>query len=526
MSEGKTMSRARVSRRGLLAGTASAAALAAVPRGAVAAGKPGEFVFAQGSNPPSLDAMTTSSQASRNINMNIYETLYGFDEHQKPIPILAESVKISEDGLSYRFTLRQGVKFHNMQEMTAKDVKASLERYRKVGATSNLLEAVASIDVTGPYEVTLRMTRDTPTFLESFCSPRAPAVIIPEADGNAPAGKASLIGTGPYKYVEYVPDSHVRLARFDAYSQDKRMAGMDGFGGRKTAYLENVTFRIMPELGAQVAALETGEVEGVEIVAVPAARRLEHNKDVKIYKNMPWAMLTFILNVNEAPGNDPKFREAVQVALNMEEIMALATTGFFQIDPDWQYKGTPYYNGTIGKTYYNQHDVARARKLLTESSYKGEKFSILTDSNYTEHNKSAVVIAANLKAVGINAVIDQVDWPTALKVRLQPTGWNGWTLMMGIEPYVGPVALTATFTGKRPLFVKNDPEIDRLYQQLITGKTLAARKATFDAIQQRLYAFNGIIKIGNTGLIQATRANVEGFKPFRFPRLYDVKLKA
>jgi peptide/nickel transport system substrate-binding protein len=326
--------------------------------------------------------------------------------------------------------------------------------------------------------------------------------------------------------VEYVPDSHVKLTRFDGYSLDTRMPGMDGFGGRKTAYLEHVTFRIMPELGAQVAALETGEVQGVEIVAVPASKRLEHNKEIKVYKNMPWAMLTLILNVNEAPCDNPKFREAVQVALNMEEIMALATTGFYQLDPDWQYKGTPYYGGDIGKSLYNQHDVARAKRLLAEAGYKGEKFSILTDSNYAEHNKSAVVIAANLKAVGINAVIDQVDWPTALKLRLQPSGWHGWTLMMGIEPYVGPVALTATFTGKRPLFVRNDPEIDKLYQQLIAGKTVAARKATFDAIQKRLYAFNGIIKLGNTGLIQATRANVEGFRPFRFPRLYDVKLKA
>lgn len=515
-----------ISRRELLAGTTAAALIGAGSNKAAAAGKSRDFIFVQGSNPPSLDAMSTSSQASRNINMNIYETLYGFDEHTKPIPMLAEGVKISDDGLTYRFTLRRGVKFHNMQEMTAKDVKASLERYRKVGATSNLLEPVKSIEITGDHEVTLTMDKDTPTFLESFCSPRAPAVIIPESDGQAAAGKTSLIGTGPYKYVEYVPDSHVKLVRFADYSQDTRMKGIDGFGGRKTAYLETVTFRIMPEQGAQVAALETGEVQGVEIVAVPASKRLEHDKAVKIYKNMPWAMLTLIMNVNEAPTDNPKFREAVQVALNMEEIMALATTGFYQLDPDWQYKGTPYYGGDIGKSFYNQHDVKRAKKLLQEAGYKGEKYTILTDSNYPEHNKSAVVIAANLKAVGINAVINQVDWPTALKLRLQPTGWNGWTLMMGIEPYVGPVALTATFTGKSPLFIKNDPEIDALYQQLITGKTVAARKAIFDAIQKRLYAFYGIIKLGNTGLIQATEATVEGFRPFRFPRLYDVKLKA
>ncbi|HRY26035.1 MAG TPA: ABC transporter substrate-binding protein, partial [Geminicoccaceae bacterium] len=155
----------------------------------------GDVVVVQGSNPPSLDAMSTSSQASRNVNMNMYETLYGFSDAIQPIPILAEGVEISDDGLTYVFTLRQGVKFHNGDEMKASDVKASLERYRKVGATGNLLEPVTNIEVTGDYEVTFTMAKATPTFLEAFSSPRAPAVIIPEEDAEAEAGKTSLIGT-------------------------------------------------------------------------------------------------------------------------------------------------------------------------------------------------------------------------------------------------------------------------------------------------------------------------------------------
>ena len=214
--------------------TLSAALGVAAPMGVtLAQTMGGDVIIAQGSNPPSLDAMATSSGASRNITMNMYETLYGFSESIQPIPILAEGVEISDDGLKYVFTLRQGVKFHNGKEMTAKDVKASLERYRKVGATGTMLEPVASIDITGDYEVTLTMKQATPTFLEAFSSPRAPAVIIPEEDGQAEAGKTSLIGTGPYKYVEYIPDDHVTLARFDDYTQDTRSEGIDGFGGKK-----------------------------------------------------------------------------------------------------------------------------------------------------------------------------------------------------------------------------------------------------------------------------------------------------
>lgn len=507
-------------RRALLSAALAAAAVMATPAFAQKAG--GDVIVAQSSNPPSIDGMVTSSQASRNITMHIYETLFGFNEKVQPIPILAESVEISPDGLTYRIPLRKGVKFHNGKEMTAKDVKASLERYRKHGATAGLLNPVTSIDITGDYEVTFRFAKATPTFIEAFSSPRAPAVIIPEEETGKDPGKINFIGTGPYRFVEYVPDSHVKLARFADYAQDKRHTGPDGFGGKKTAYFDTVTFRVMPEAGARTAALEAGEIHVNEQIPVPTARRLRNDPKITIHENKTWGFLTFILNLKQAPGDNPKFREAVQVALKMEPIVGIATEGMFSLNHGWQYPGTTYDAGDIGKEWYNLGNTAKAKELLAAAGYKGEPFSILTDSNIPEHGKSAVVIAEQLKAAGINAVINQVDWPTALKIRLQDSGWNGWTLVMGIEPYIGPVGVVSTLTGATTHFRQPDPQLDALYQELISGSTVEARKATFQKIQARLYELRGIIKIGDVGLAQATRSNVKGFKTFRFPRLHDV----
>jgi peptide/nickel transport system substrate-binding protein len=508
---------------------ASVLALSAGALGAPAAHaqvQGGELIFVQGSNPPSLDAMVTSSQASRNINMNIYETLYGFSEDIRPMPILAEGVEISDDGMTYVFTLRQGVLFHNGKEMTSEDVKASLERYRVVGATANKLDPVREIEITGPYEVTFHMTAPTPTFLEAFSSPRAPAVIIPAEDAEAEAGRTSIVGTGPYRFVEFVPDSHVTIERFDDYTADTRHDGPDGFGGLKTAYLDRVVFRIIPEPGAQVAALEAGEVHILEQMPMPAARRLESSPDITLYENMPWAFTTFHLNLNVPPTDNVKFREAVQVALDMEAIMAISSEGLYQLNHGWQYPGTAYWAGDIGAEFYNQADVERAQALLAEAGYNGETFSILTDANIPQHGRAAVVIAEQLNNAGINAVINQVDWPTALNIRLQDEGWNGWTLQMGIEPYLGPVGTIATLTSPaRPHFVVPDPELDALYQELISGVTLEERQETFASIQARMYEIFASIKIGDSGLMQAGRSNVQGFTPFRFPRMYDVWLE-
>jgi len=483
----------------------------------------GEMVLVQASNPPTLDAMATTAQQSRNITMNIYETLFGFDSDIQPIPILAEGVEISDGGLTYVFALRRGVLFHNGKEMTSVDVKASLERYREVGASAGLLTPVKDIEITGKYEVTFHMVAPTPTFLETFSSPRAPAVIIPSEDADRDVGRISFVGTGPYKLVEFVPDSHVTLERFADYSVDTRHDGANGFGGRKTAWLDRVVFRIMPERGASIAALEAGEVHLVEEVSMPVARRLQSNPNIQLYENLRWAFSTFIFNLNERPGNNVKFREAVQVALNMEAIMAISSGGLYALDHGWQYPGTTYYADDIGKEYYNLADSERAKSLLDEAGYAGEVFSILTDSTLKHHSRAAVVIAEQLNDIGINAVINQVDWPTAMNLRLQDEGWNGWTLQLGIQTYAGPVDLVATLASPgRPHFVEADSKLDALYQELIRGRTVEARQETFRKIQARLYEIFAIIKIGNAGIIHASRSNVKGFEPFRFLRVYDV----
>jgi peptide/nickel transport system substrate-binding protein len=505
-----------------LAAALGAVALMFTAGGATAQQMGGDVVVAQNSNPPSLDAMVTSSQASRNINMNIYEALFVFDENIQPIPLLAEDLEISDDGLTYRIPLRQGVKFHNGKEMTAEDVKASLERYRLHGASAGIMEPVDSIEITGDYEVTLHLKQRTPPFLAAFSSPRAPVVIIPAEEATKGPNEIEIIGTGPYQFVEYVPDSHVKLARFDDYVADTRYEGSNGFGGHKVAYFDTVTVRVMPEAGARAAALQAGEIHVVEQIPAPAGRRLESDPNIAVYENKGWAFLNLILNWKQPPGDNPKFREAIEVGLNMEEVMAIATEGLYDLENALQHPGTAFYFPDIGKDLYNQGDAERAKALLAEAGYDGAEFQILTDTNYGEHNRAAVVIAEQLKGLGINAVVNQVDWPTALQIRLQDEGWNGWTLMMGIEPYLGPYGYAATFTGDTGHQRVRDEVLEEAYQRLISEPEEAARQQAFADFQTRFYEMLPTIKLGNVSMMQATRANVKGFVPFRFPRMYNV----
>ena len=180
-----------LTRRGVLrAGTAGVAALA-VPSGqafaqATQPKRGGTVVVATDAAPPSLDGQITSAQEARNINLHMYETLYARDENASPVPDLAQGVQIAKDGLTYTFTLRPGVRFHNGKTMGSGDVVASLERYRKVGASPALLGAVDRIEASGPLEVTIRLKRGQSSFIDSISSPRAPIAIYPAEEAVKP----------------------------------------------------------------------------------------------------------------------------------------------------------------------------------------------------------------------------------------------------------------------------------------------------------------------------------------------------
>ncbi len=219
---------------------------------------------------------------------------------------------MSPDFKRFVFTLRRGVKFHNGKDMTAADVVASTKRYRDIGESYATLRVVEHIEATGPYEVEMRMSAPYPIFTEVLSTVRVPAVIIPEEEAAKPRGQARTIGTGPYKIVEYEPDSHVRLARFEDYAPNPNYPGRDGFGGRKTPYLDSITIRFVPEDGARTAGLLTGEVQFNETLVTASAERLKRNTAVRVVENSPWAFQLLRFNMTDPVAGNVDFRRAVQ----------------------------------------------------------------------------------------------------------------------------------------------------------------------------------------------------------------------
>ena len=482
--------------------------------------KGGDVVIAMIQAPPSLDPHSTSAQASRNVNLHMFETLYARDENARPVPDLATGVNVSADGLTYVFTLRQGVKFHNGRDMVPADVVASLERYRKSGASASLIGAIDSVAATGANQITIKLKTVQSTFLGNISSPRAPIAIMPAEEAAKEMGKADPIGTGPFRFIEYKPDSHVKIARFDGYRPNPAYKERDGFAGAKVVHVDTVTFRFMPEAGARDAALETGQVHINENADSTTANRMRTKPTLQVIPVLPWAAQVLKFNMAQGPTADLNFRRAVQLGLDSEEIMAVAYPEISKVDQSWVFAGSTYHTGRRAL----KQDIAAAKASLAKSPYKGDKLTFIVDS-LRNNVDAATVFQQQMSQIGVNVDLKVADWPTTSGIGLKSDqGWNFWTHGFGIEPYEGPVSAMSHWVkgqGQR----KADPDIDAMFAKINGEMNVDAQKKIFADFENQMADQAIAINLGNYGLFQVATSRLKNFKPYRIPRMWGVWLE-
>src|SRR5690348_14005466 len=351
---------------------AGGVALAAdTPRkgGVIRAGNLGE--------PPALDAHWTTASITETLTNHIYEGLYSLDRDNKPIPMLAESHTVSKDGLTYTFKLRQGVKFHNGKEMTSDDVVASLNRWGKQSIYGKALFAqVAEMRALDPYTVEMKLKEKSAIVLISLAVPNNFGAIYPKeiAEKFAPEVKATeFVGTGPFKLAEWKPDQYIRMVRFDEYkSRDERP---NGFGGGKTAYVDEIRWHPVPEVATRVAQVETGELDFVDDLNLDAYDRLKKNSNLRPIVVIGNGWLIAVLNKKEGLMTSQKLRQAWQAAIDIEPIMKNVAGGhpeFYRMDNSLAPVEITTWHTKLSGLPWNEHNRDKAKKLLQEAGYKKE----------------------------------------------------------------------------------------------------------------------------------------------------------
>lgn len=492
--------------------------------------KGGAITYAQGAKANSLDQQVSNTVSTRNIALNIFESLMTRDAANSPVPELAESVTAAPDGMTYTFKLRRGVKFHNGKDLTATDVAASFDRYKRIGWEKATLTNVASWAAKDPLTFEIKMAKAQPTFLEELSSFVVPIVIMPAEQSAAAPMRAEIIGTGPFQLAEFVADSHVRLKRFDGYQPNTAHTDLNGFGGYKQACLDSVTIRFASEPGSRVAGLETGEVHIAEGIPAKARQTLAKAPGVVVLRLDNWGVNIATANYSAPPTDKLLVRKAVQAALDMDEIMEAATDGLYRLNVGFQYPGNGAYSEK-GKEFYNLKNPELAKRYLREAGYKNEPIVLLTNKDYSAHYNAAVVMAEQLKAVGINATLRVLDWPTSIQTfEKESAGWNYFFTTWAIAVASGPIGSLKFLAPPQNTYKPKGAEgtdkvFEGLWNEMLTKPTTAERFDAFARAQQRVMEQGMALPFGASTALIGHRAEVKNFRPFLIPRFSNVHLQ-
>ena len=381
-----------------------------------------------------LDPHYATGAGTREVLFNIFEGLVKPDTTGNLVPAVASDYTISDDSKVYTFTLREGIKFHNGQEVTVEDIKYSLDRNAGTDGGEPLISAfsnIESVNIVDDSHIEIVLAEPNTEFL-----PLLTVAIIPASNEDP---STNPIGTGPYMYVSSSPQENIVVTRFDDYWGE-------------AAYIKDVVFKIESNADAIVMDLEGGAVDMFPHLSGTQVAQLSDK--FTIYEGNMNLVQGLYLNNAEEPFTDVKVRQALCYAIEPQEIMDFIYDGAGTEVGSAMYPAfTKYYMPELNDTY-NQ-DFDKAKELLAEAGYAdGFEFTITVPSNYPQHVNTAEVISEELKNIGVTANIQEVEWNTWLsdvnsdrKYQATVIGFDASTL--------SPSALLARYVSTSPKNIFN-----------------------------------------------------------------------
>ncbi len=457
--------------------------------------------IASGSEPANLDVvMETNDDGSLVVCESIYERLMYVDANNEIHPELAESVEVSEDSSQYTYHLRKGVKFHNGKEMTAEDVVASMNRWIDAAETVSNMVGGAHFEAVDDYTVTIKMENGTAYLNEMIACYAQHAIIttkecVEEAQASDTGMLQTFIGTGPYKWNEWVSADHISLVANDDYQPYGTDGDYSGWGGYKHAYYDEVQICYVTDATTLNAAMQNKDYAATTSLDMMYLKQYENNPEYGTHVDAT-ELKAVIFNKKEGWGANEKFRQAIQALINVDDVMYAyyGDENFYELYSSYMFKGTPWYS-EAGSEFYNQHDPEKAKALLEEAGFtKDDTFTILCASDSEDYYTFAQEIQSEFRNLGYNCEIIAYEWGTFTQIRNnEPDKYN--VFLTGFSPKVLPnlnLFLSASWAGWC-----TDERIQGDLKEISTATDFDAAVETWNALQGYMYETSvPIVKLG------------------------------
>jgi peptide/nickel transport system substrate-binding protein len=482
--------------------SAPAAAPTTAPTAAAAATTPkgGELVVGKDQEAPGLDPAKNPASAAIRVFDLMYSRLTRLDQQMRPQPDLAEKWDISADGKTYTFHLRQGVKFHNGRDLTSADVKYTYERILDPATASiakSFFDPIDHIDTPDPSTVTIVLKAPNTPFLVNTAASWAGIVAKEVVDANNGDLNKVDAGSGPYMLQEWTPDTRTVLVRNPNYYVPGQPAS------------DKITYQIMPDENARIAALRTGNIQ-FTVLSAAGYDTLKSDSSVKAVEGPTLSYAYLGMNVARAPFDKPEVRQAISYAVDRNEIInsvfrghARATGPVPSAMSDWAIDVSSI------DTY--TPNIDKAKQLMADAGVSNVKTTMIAMSTLSYQVDSAQVIRAQLLKIGIDAEVQ----PQEVGVYVDNWKKKNMDLMVGGNGSgTNPDRAVCFFfctDGSANVWNYSNPKVDSAGAEGRTATDQSAAKSIYADAQKQIIADAPNLFLANQNQFLASSPKLQNF---------------
>ena len=466
--------------------------------GGTAGGYKNTLTWAQGADVTSLDPHQGKETPAVQVNTQIFDTLVTVDpETNEVVPQIAESWEQTDDQ-TYVFKIREGIKFHDGSDLTAEDVKFSLDRARNSAAVSYIVNFIEEVTVDDDHTVTVKTTAPYAPTLRNLAIPFAAIVpkAVVEADENAFI--QNPVGSGPYKFVEWNHGDHVTLKAFDDY-----------YAGKPET--ENLIMKVIPETSQRTSALETGEVDLAYDLAVNDIPKVNSDDKLTVYEIPSLTCWYVSMNMNKKPFDNPKVREAMSMAIDRQTIIDTINAGSGQTADAIIAPAVFGYYSTGVKEY----NPTKAKELLAEAGYPNGFSTTLWVNDNQSRIEMCQAMQAMLLEVGVQCNLEVLEFGSFISRTTagdHDLAYFGWTTSSGDADYSYYSLEHSTqqgAAGNRSFLA--DPDVDKLIEEARSNTNEEERKELYKELAIKLDEINNNIPVYYSSINVGANKKVEGF---------------
>jgi peptide/nickel transport system substrate-binding protein len=470
-------------------------------------------------DPDALDPSLARTFVGRLVFAGLCDKLFDIDEKLNIVPQLATGYEWSADGKALTIKLRQGVTFHDGEKLDAAAVKYSIERHKTIPGSNRRgeLAPVSSVDVVDASTVRLNLSAPFSPLVAQLTD-RAGMIVSPKA-AQAAGDKfgSNPVCSGPYKFVERVPQDRIVLERYANY------------WNKGTVNFDKVVFTPIPDATVRLANLRSGQLDFIERVAPSDMEKIASEKKFKTASITEIGYQGITINVGKSDkakanplGREAKVREAFELSLDRQGLVQVVMDNEAIVGNQWVPPTNPFYAKNVP---IPKRDIARAKQLLKEAGVPNPSFTLVTPTT-SDAQRIALVVQAMTREAGFDVKIQAAEFATSLNMA-DKGDFEAYVLAWSGRP--DPDGNLYSFHAcKQPLNYAGycDAETDKLINESRAARDPAQRKKAFEQVAARVLKERPIVYLYHRKWLWAYNPKLTGVRqiPDGLLRLQGLKM--